>query len=408
MKTLHILRSLIITTPLLIACQSGESESTAAPHPELPDTWVGQLQISDSASVPFNFHWDGYTMTIHNGTEAIYLNDISREGDTTLLHMPVFQGGFRVVITENDWNGYYVKYDSETKYEVPFHAVRGEDRFSTTSAGNGELKNRYRVEFRTGTDNPKDAIGEFDFGTETVTGTFRTETGDYRYLEGVYEGNHLRLSSFDGIHVYLFDAYLDGDTLRGMHYSGMTYAKAWKAWVDDSFELRDPNKLSGLKEGYDGVAFTARSIEDGSDYTFDSHSINHPVIIQIMGSWCPNCMDETRYFNELYKKYGSRGLEIIGVTFERTADLEVSEPAIARMIADLNIPYTIVYGGKADGEAIAETLPMIDNFMSYPTSIILDGNGKVMQIHTGFAGPGTRVYDEYTRETEALIESLLN
>jgi len=49
---------------------------------------------------------------------------------------------------------------------------------------------------------------------------------------------------------------------------------------------------------------------------------NKAVIVQIMGSWCPNCMDESAYLSKVYKQYNKQGLEIIALAYERTSDAE--------------------------------------------------------------------------------------
>ena len=59
-----------------------------------------------------------------------------------------------------------------------------------------------------------------------VTGTFLTETGDYRYLEGVVDGDSLKLSCFDGSHAFLFHAALDQDSFRGRFWSGTHWDRA--------------------------------------------------------------------------------------------------------------------------------------------------------------------------------------
>ena len=53
-----------------------------------------------------------------------------------------------------------------------------------------------------------------------VTGTLRTNTGDYRYLEGIVDGDSLRLSTFDGAHAFLFTAKVTDSSLSGTFYSG--------------------------------------------------------------------------------------------------------------------------------------------------------------------------------------------
>jgi len=45
----------------------------------------------------------------------------------------------------------------------------------------------------------------------------------------------------------------------------------------------------------------------------------------------------------------------------------------------------------------------------FPNNIFIDKKGMVRKIHTGFYGPGTGMYyTNYVRETEALLDGLLN
>ncbi len=130
------------------------------------------------------------------------------------------------------------------------------------------------------------------------------------------------------------------------------------------------------------------------------------VILQILGSWCPNCMDETRYFKELYEGYNSQGLEIIGLAFERSSEFEKARISLEKAISDLNVPYEVVIAGTPRESKMA--LPMITAIKSYPTSIFINKKGEVVKIHTGFYGPSTgRYYEDYRAETEQFIEALI-
>ncbi len=394
----------------LTACRSSSSdqESVSDPMPML-----GILDMNDSIKLPFRFRWDAdqQLMIIQNAEEEIRVDSIYSIGDTTTLVLPVFQSELHVLISDSTWSGYWTKTDAEN-YWMPFSAKQQQDGYTDRfpwiqEDGSSSIPYRWEVEFRTGTDNPKTAIGEFEVDAQgVITGSFITETGDYRFLEGEFDGRNFVVSTFDGMHAYLFKAIYDGTELRGMHYSGLTYAQPWKAFPNDAIELRDPTELTFLKEGYETISFEVDGL-DGNTYSFNGNQVEGPTIIQIMGSWCPNCMDETRYFNSLHYKYADQGLNIIGITYEVRGELSAALPAIQKMKKDLDIPYTIVFGGQARSESIEKTLPMIDNFMSYPTSIFLDKDGNVRRIHTGFSGPGTSAYEQYTIETEDLIQTML-
>ena len=51
---------------------------------------------------------------------------------------------------------------------------------------------------------------------------------------------------------------------------------------------------------------------------------------------------------------------------------------------------------------------MLENIISYPTTIIIDKSGKVNSINTGFNGPATgQAYRDYKNEFEIEIKGLL-
>ena len=83
---------------------------------------------------------------------------------------------------------------------------------------------------------------------------------------------------------------------------------------------------------------------------------------------------------------------------------------IKNMIDKFNIPYPILlaqYGGT-DKEKFLEKIPMLENIISYPTTIIIDKSGKVNSIHTGFNGPATgQAYLDYKKEFALEIKGLL-
>jgi len=128
-----------------------------------------------------------------------------------------------------------------------------------------------------------------------------------------------------------------------------------------------------------------------------------------MGSWCPNCLDETRYLSTLYDKYNSQGLEVIALAFERTKTEEKAFENLSKLKHKTGAKYTFLLGGATRADKAAEKLPMLNHIMSYPTAIFIDKNKKVRRIHTGFYGPSTGdFYNDFVKETETLVQELLS
>ena len=128
-----------------------------------------------------------------------------------------------------------------------------------------------------------------------------------------------------------------------------------------------------------------------------------------MGTWCPNCMDESAYLSKVYKQYNKKGLEIIALAYERTSDAERAKTNLTRLSKRFNIGYDILLTGLTGKEKASESLPFLNNVMAFPTTIFLDKNHQVKSVYTGFSGPATgKAYEDYTIKTEKLIGELLS
>ncbi|MCK7539490.1 MAG: TlpA family protein disulfide reductase [Marinilabiliales bacterium] len=131
------------------------------------------------------------------------------------------------------------------------------------------------------------------------------------------------------------------------------------------------------------------------------------VIVEAMGTWCPNCLDEAVFFKDLYEKYREQGLEIIGLCFEDKT-FESSQSKMQRFISQTGAGYTFLYAGPRGRESIRSVLYVADGMLAYPTTLYIDRKGVIRKIETGFSGPGTGIYYEnLTREISGFVEKLL-
>jgi thiol-disulfide isomerase/thioredoxin len=404
--------SLLFISILILSCKTQHSKISKPPTLK-NGIWRAELSLAEDQKLPINFETlkDG-SMIFYNDTENIVIKNenIVLTKDSLKFYFPVFSTFVEAKIYRDSLIGFWVNPEKKD-YKIPFKAIHGQsERFlHSNNIRKFNVGGSWEVTFSPNTAASYKAKGIFKQKENKVSGTFLTETGDYRYLEGILDGNQLKLSAFDGAHAFLFSAEVSEDSIKnGMFYSGKHWKEPWTAIRNENFNLSDPEKLTYLNQDYDKLSFNFPDENMDSISLNDSRFKNNVIIVQIMGSWCPNCMDESRFLVEMYQKYKNRGLEIIAIDFEIRNDFEVFKRNISKMKKDLNIDYPIVFGGSSKKSESSKTLPMLNQILSYPTTIFIDRNGNIKKIETGFSGPGTgTIYDEYKRKTIDLIESLL-
>ncbi len=129
------------------------------------------------------------------------------------------------------------------------------------------------------------------------------------------------------------------------------------------------------------------------------------VIVDIAGSWCPNCHDETPFLVDLYKTYHSRGLEIVALSFEEAAQLK-NPTRLRAFIKHYGIQYTVLVPGEP--REASDKLPQTVNMNSFPTTFFLGRDGRVRSAHAGFPGKASgSFHEEAKREITHTIEQLL-
>jgi peroxiredoxin len=379
-------------------------------------TWRVALQHAGGVEIPFIMEAetrnDSTILYLVNGKERILVDEISTVGDSVKIRLHIFDADLIARVDDGKMAGHFVRNDLSYPYSVPFTAEHGNThRFKAKpAAANYNYDGKWEVVFTDTTGSSYKAVGVFEQDNNKVTGTFLTETGDYRYLEGQVDGNQLNLSTFDGNHAYLFTATPeDENTLKGDFYSGMNYTETWTAKRNANAALADANTLTFLKPDYEKLDFTFPDIDGNGNISLsDDKYKGKVVIVQLLGSWCPNCMDETKFLAPYYDKNKGRGLEIIGLGFERSPEFEKAAPRLQKMKDRMNVNYDLAVAGISDKEAAAKALPALSHVLSFPTTIYIGRDGKVRKIHTGFSGPGTgKYYEDWVADFNKTMDQLL-
>lgn len=395
----------------------GENETPAGDDREVENRAFEEVTEGE---LPFQFEV-GYDQNekifieIINGEERIRVEDIqfgrdrTRARDTLRINFPVYDSYITGYFQERFIKGKWVVNYREN-YAVPFKAEFGRDyRFTQLKKTPLlDLTGKWEVTFGLNEEEPYKAIGEFVHTGNRLVGTFLTETGDHRFLEGTVQDNKLYLSCFDGSHAYLYEGKINPDsTLTGIYRSGIHYRTLWEAKRNPSFQLVHPDSLTFLNDQSAPFNFSFENPE-GQLVSLSDETYNGKIkIIQVLGTWCPNCLDETKYLMEYLQKNPSNDLKIIGLAFERYREKEKAMAAIQRYKTKLNVDYEILLAGYMNKKEAAERLPMLNKIVSYPTMIILDRKNRVRKIHTGFNGPATSQFVNFQRDFEGLIRSML-
>jgi thiol-disulfide isomerase/thioredoxin len=377
-----------------------------------PGKWMAVLEVQDNKVLPFIFEWNtDNSITIFNAEERITINDIMFKEDSITIAHPIFEGVFKGVFSEEKITGDFIK--PSLNRVVPFIMLQGDfDRFDVNSTASDDVTGSWEMVFSAHSEEDRYiAKGIFTrTANNKVTGTIRTTTGDYRYLEGVVDGTTLKLSTFDMGHAFLFEAEIKDNLLYGFFYSGNHWKEPFSARRNDSYELPDANSLTQLNEGYDKFYFSFPDTEGNVISSSDERYIDKVLVVQIMGTWCPNCLEETQYYTEYLKRNPSPDLEFVALAFEYANTEEKAINGIDRLKEVVGVPYPILlaqYGSSSKQEA-NEKLPMLNHVLSYPTTIFIDRTGEVRKIHTGYNGKATREkHTQFTTDFENFLSQLL-
>ena len=355
-----------------------------------------------------------YTVFALNGNERLPMDTATVQGDSIRIPMALFESELVAKIDGNTLRGEWRHRTAQQMQTLPFEAQLGVNyRFVPgDKAIKANLTGNWSTDFdsKTGRADTTDAVGVFKQTGNRLTGTFLTPTGDYRYLDGNVVGDSLFLSCFDGSNLYLFKAKYNPaiKTLTGGFWSGVSGYESWVARLDAGAKLPDPATLTYLKPGAKTLRVSFPEPNGNTVMLTDPRFKNKVTVVQILGSWCPNCMDETNFLSPWYRRNKSRGVEVLGLAFERSPEMVVSGPKIERMKERFKIDYPVVLAGTNEKAQASNALPDLNAVVAFPTTIFVDKKGQVRHIHTGFSGPGTgKYYDQYVDEFNRLVDKLL-
>ena len=353
-------------------------------------------------------------ITIYNGKEVYQLSVKKRIGDTIVYQFPAQDAEWRVAF-EKDFSearGWWINYNKKVPVRYPVHLYMTlSEMIPKPDTIFPELFGRWKVVFEPGTPNEEVLVGVFQQEMNgRIFGSFLSETGDYRYLHGYAANGKLHLQTYTGYWAFVVEADLNGSNeMTGVFYSGGKSSTPFKATRDEAVQLRNEAELTYLIKRDERVVLNNLIKLNGRKTNLDFSKKGQVTLIQIMGTWCPNCIDETNLLRALKETYGPKGLEIVALGFEVGNDSKKQRSRLKKFAKDLQVNYPVFLAGTSSKEAAAAYFPMLNGIMSFPTSILVDRQGKIIAIHTGFSGPATgTAYTELVEKFKQEIEGALN
>ena len=363
---------------MVAGCRDSHKEHS----PQLYTASFGTNPITTVLVERSNSSW-----VVRNGEERVVLRPTDQE---EVYALPVFGGSWAGEWVEGVWQGHWTDSLRPNNYRVP---ITLSPIVNNRSAAGPKTSSRWQT---------SQGVLLLDSREDSVWATISTPTGDYRYLAGTKKDNNLIFSTFDGAHLFRFHATMKGDSLvNGSFLSGTHYRTSF-----DGVLLEGEQNWQSGRQAYNGKDIYIKGVSPEGDTIIWSEEIllsagKSGLVVDIMGTWCPNCMDEARLLTEFAPQHPN--VQFVSLAFERTTD----KKALARLKQfqrELGLSWDVLLGGKANKRVAAETIGIVDTVHSFPTTIFWS-LGADPVIHTGFNGPATG--EGYAAERQFFQSQLL-
>jgi thiol-disulfide isomerase/thioredoxin len=371
--------------------------------------WQGYFERPDGIEIPFRLlieyphqQRDTPAVSLYSEDEIIPVAAVELVADSIFITLSFFDTELRMRrYTKDSLRGYWVD-NSRDSMALPFRATPAVPKELT-----GRINGKFSVVFRPGAPNSYEALALFEEDEQGLKATFRTPSGDFRFLRGYLHENRIVLHRFDGQVIYLITADIKGDSLvNGLHFSGPAYSAAWKGHKDPSAEMSDPYQRTKVVNS-NPILLKVLNLE-GDTVLLDKNIFQDKItLLTIMGTWCPNCLDESRFIDQYLKDHPDLPIQVFGLCFERPNTWEHAQRLLKKYTEALNLSFPLYYAGKPDAEHVNLGFPMLDGIKAWPTMIILDKNGQISKVHTGFDGPAAgAAYRNHIKAFDQLMKGL--
>ncbi|HPT26702.1 MAG TPA: TlpA disulfide reductase family protein [Bryobacteraceae bacterium] len=361
--------------------------------------------VADTREIAFQMRFETHAgklrAAVMDGDRPIWSTSAVFTGGKLSVKWDFYDAGLEAAtLTSGELRGTYTR---RTK-RGPVHRLFAAKPAAPVKAGKAESSPFLGDWVLTPADGGAGAKAHFQMAGGRLTGTILRVDGDFGTLAGAVDGDKAALTHFDLVRATHVQMEIDGQG----NLSGVIDGKTKFTGVREGASMPDPSQVTRVRDPKEPFQFFAKDL-DGKPVTLaDSRFKGKAVLITVMGSWCPNCHDEAPFLAELYRKYGSKGFEVVALAFEYTGDPAVDIPQVRAFVRRHGVPYMTLLAGSTDDGQVQKALPQLVNFSAYPSSMIVDRLHRIVAIHAGFAGPATgSLHTELKQRITAEVEQAL-
>jgi hypothetical protein len=173
----------------------------------------------------------------------------------------------------------------------------------------------------------------------------------------------------------------------------------------------NPWELTRLVSPDKKFRFSYPKVDDPKDIiSDDSPELQGiPYLLGLSIFSCPNSQDHISMSSRLCKEYLEKGLKVIFVIMKMPDDISLIRKRCDRLVEEYDFTATFAFSRALNKEKIAQDLPDIEKFYSWPTTIFVGSNGQVNAIHAGMDGPGTGVFHkQLVQKYRTVIERMIS
>lgn len=372
----------------------------------LTGPWRGALDLA-GGTLKFGIELEGTGASLRgrlcNGSVCDAFSAVTVKGDSVLFELADYAASIAAIRRGDSLVGLYRNVGSKGPRSIPFRAAPG--RWPRAEAP-AWLRGRWDAQFEGGFGtSPRVLV--FDQGPGGLQGTVIGNTGDYSHFAGEVTQDSVALYRFDGSFVYMLTARLVGDTLRGTFHAGLRAQTPFTAIRSSGRpHLTPPTEVT--KADSAPFAFAFPDLDGRIVRSDDPRFRGKVLLVDIFGTWCPTCHEAAPVLTELYRTRRARGLEMVGLAYEVSGDSAVDGALVRRYRDKFAIPFPLLLAGVSDVDAAAATLPQLQGFTAFPTTLFIGRDGRVRKVHAGFYGPATgaqhtALVQDFRRTVDALL-----